>query len=290
VGLAADKEGPMIRAGSLATLTALLLLTSTVLAQNTPARFRWQPGQVLNYKVEQLTTVSDAAEGTKADSSTKLSEIKRWQVLAVDAAGVATVQLSLPSLRLETTTPGGDVLLFDSANPDKSNAQLREQLSKYVNAPLAILRIDSLGKVVEVKECKHGSASKFEAELPFIVALPAEGIRMGQSWERPYQVTLDPPQGTGEKYPAVQKFTCKAIQGTVASLALTTTLKSLPEAVADQVPLLQMQPEGEIVFDLQTGCVRKVQMQIDKELKGHQGEGSSYRFKSSYTQEWMANN
>ena len=28
---------------------------------------------------------------------------------------------------------------------------------------------------------------------------------------------------------------------------------------------------------------------IEKELKGHQGEGSSYRFQSTYTEEYLAN-
>ena len=223
-------------------------------------------------------------------SSSKLNQIKRWQVLAVDGAGVATVQLSLTALRLETTPPNGEVLLFDSADLDKSNPQMREQLSRYLNTPLAVLRLDPFGKVVEVKECKHGSAAKFESELPFVLLLPAAGLCVGQTWDRAYQVTLEPPQGTGEKYQALQKYQCKSLQGNLAVLGLTTTFTTQPEAVADQVPLLQSQPEGEIVFDLQTGCVRKLQLQINKELKDYQGPGSNYHFTCNYTQELLGNN
>jgi len=55
--------------------------------------------------------------------------------------------------------------------------------------------------------------------------------------------------------------------------------------VLDRVPLLQLQPQGEIVFDLQAGRLRSATLRVDKELTGHQGEGSSYRFQSVYSEE-----
>jgi hypothetical protein len=274
----------MIRGWYLA-LVAGLVVSSAAQAQ-TACRFRWQPGQVLTYRVEQVMTESGVIEGSSFETITKCKNVKHWQVLAVDAVGVATVQMSLASLRLETTAPNGETLVFDSADPEKSNPQMKEQLSRYVGQPLALLRIDAQGRVVEVKESKHGPASRFESEPPFAVVLPASAFQPGQGWERSYNVTLEPPKGTGEKYPATQKYVCKSMSGATATIAITTALKSLPAAVADQVPLLQMQPEGEVVFDTQAGYMKSARMQVDKELAGQQGEGSSYHFKSTYTEEY----
>ena len=276
----------MMRKWFLAVLVGLVL-APLASAQAPGWRFHWQPGQVLTYKVEQVTAASDALGDTKAETTTKVNNVKRWQVVAVDAAGVATLQLSLASLRIETTTPDGEVLLFDSADPAKSNPQMREQLSRFVGQALVVLRIDARGTVLEVKDSKFGPASRYESEPPFVVILPEAVVAAGQSWERAYQITLEPPQGTGKKFEAAQKYVCKAVESGVATVTLTTTVKTLPEAVADQAPLLQMQPEGEIVFDTQTGTLRSARLQIDKELKGHQGEGSSYRFQSKYTEEYV---
>jgi hypothetical protein len=69
-------------------------------------------------------------------------------------------------------------------------------------------------------------------------------------------------------------------------MTMTTGVKDLPEALLDQVPLMQLQPQGEIVFDLKKGLMRSARLTIEKELKGHQGEGSSYRFQSAYTEEY----
>ncbi|MBV9126144.1 MAG: hypothetical protein JO112_22570 [Planctomycetes bacterium] len=269
------------------TVWAGLFLAAGVPVQAAAWRFQWQPGQVLNYKVEQSTQAAEVVDGKKTETASKLRNVKRWRVLDVDAAGVATLELSLASLHVETTTPTGDVIMFDSANPDQSNPQMREQLSKYIGQPLAVLRVDSKGKVVEVKDCKYGPASRFESEPPFGVVLPDEEVLAGQSWERNYQVTLEPPQGTGEKYDATQKYVCQTLENGLTTVLVSSNLKKLPDSLLDQVPLLQMLPEGGVIVDLQAGRLQRAVWKVEKELTGQQGQGSSYQFKSSYAEEYL---
>jgi hypothetical protein len=274
----------MIRQWSLAVLVTLAP-AGAVLAQPASVRFHWQPGQELVYRVQQVTSATEVVEGKTTQTSSKLANVKRWQVLDVDAAGVATLRLSLQSLSIATTTPGGDVLEFDSANPQVGTPQMREQLSKFVGPPLAVLRINSQGKVVEVKESKFGPASRYESDPPFVLTLPEGGFR--ESWLRSYKITLEPPNGTGEKYDASQKYTAQAGNNGTITVNLTTVLQSQPEAVADRIPLLQCVPEGQAVFNMQTGMLESARLTIDKELKGHQGEGSSYRFQSTYVEQYV---
>jgi hypothetical protein len=280
----------MIELRNLGALGALLLASAAVSAQAGPATFRWQPGQVLTYRVTQLTTETEIVGGTKAESSLNLQHVKRWQVLAVDAVGVATVQQSLTALRIERKMPTGATAFFDSAQPEKSDPELREQLSKYVGTPLATLRIDSRGKVIEVKESKHAPPSRYENELPFALVLPAEGLRQGQAWDRPYTLTLDPPLGTGEKYAAEQKYLCKEMAGPIVTIVFKTLLKGTPQDKGDQAKLLQFLPDGEAVFDLRLGCLRRSRLVVNQEMKGHQGEDSSYQIQSSYLEEYVGDN
>jgi hypothetical protein len=210
---------------------------------------------------------------------------KRWQVLKLDRDGTATLQLSLTAMRWETTTPSGGTLIFDSTDPARSDEHLREELGRLVGQALAVLRIDPLGRVVEVKETKHGPASRYESELPFIIVLPGAPPQPGQTWQRTYQITLDPPQGTGEKYDAVQTCVCKTADEATITLALTTEARNQPESVFDRIPLLQMQPEGEVVFDVRAGRLKSARLRIDKELTGHQGQDSSYHFQSVYAED-----
>lgn len=266
---------------------AVVLLFAAARLHAAGAQFQWQKGQTLDYKVEQTTTVTERVEGKTRDTSTKVKDVKRWQVLDVDTAGIATLQMSLLSLRIETNTPTGESMVFDSAKPTESNEQMREQLSGYVGKPLAVLRVDPRGRVVEVKECHFGPPSKFENEPPFVLTLPETGLQAGQSWERSYALTLDPPLGAGEKYDALQKYECRAIQDGAATIALATMVKNPPANVRDQLPLFQVQPAGGAVFNTQTGRMERAYLRIEKEVKGHEGEGSSYRFQSIYSEEYV---
>jgi hypothetical protein len=264
-----------------------LALTAPATAQGPGWRFRWQSGQILNYRVDHVSTVTEVVGGGKSETTVKLALLKRWQVLGVDAEGVATVQLALTAMRNEQIRADGSVLLFDSANPDKSTPELREQLTKYIGQPVAVLRVDGYGRVIEVKQ---GDAKRYESDLPFGLVLPAAAPAAGQTWERSYKVTLDPPHGTGEQYEAVQKYVCGKADELAGVVRVTTQFKSLPPSVREQVPLLQQQPEGEIIFNVQAGRLHSTRLTIDKELQGHQGEGSSYRFKSTYTEQYLPNN
>jgi hypothetical protein len=256
-------------------------------AQTAGWRFRWQSGQVLTYRIEHATTVAETLNGSKIETASQVKLTKRWEVAAVDANGVATLRLSLTAMRHEQTRPNGEVLLFDSENPDKSTPELREQMGKYLGQVLAVLRVDGQGRVLEVKQ---GDAGRFETDPPFGVILPLPMPKEGNIWERDYNISLDPPQGTGEKYPAAQRYRCNKIDGTRATFGVTTQIKKMPDSALDRVPLLQRQPQGEIIFDFQTGRVLSSRLTIDKEVQGYQGEGSSYRFQSQFTEQLVESN
>jgi hypothetical protein len=259
------------------------LIIPTVAAAQAP-QFRWANGQVLTYRVTQSTTAIETGERT-VETSTKLDLVKRWIVESVDAKGVATVTMSLERLRMETKSPSGETLLFDSSDAAKSTPALRDELTKYINTPLTIVRIDNRGQLVEVKESKFGPASRLVADLPFKIILPTTAIAQGLSWQRPYQIKLEPPQGAGEAYDATQNLTCTSIKGETIFIAMATELKTPPESASSQIPLLPLLPTGEVVFDAAAGRLKAAKFTIQKELDGHAGEGSKYKYKSTYVEE-----
>ncbi len=262
-------------------LVAFVNMTAAASAQTADWRFHWRSGDVMQYRVEHTTNVSELANGSKVATAAKVNLLKRWEVVAVDAAGIATLKMSITEMRNEQTRPNGDVLLFDSKSPEKCTPELREQMSKYIGQTLAVLRIDGLGRVVEVKQ---GVANRYEAEPPFTLTLPPSPVKAGQSWDRDYTITLDPPLGTGEKHPAKQKHVCSKVEGGLATISLTTILPALPQSKADQLPLLQKMPQGEVVFDLLRGRLHSARLVIDRKVEDHQGPGSVYQMQSVYTE------
>jgi hypothetical protein len=270
-----------------AYIAAFIMFSFTTPSEaQTPWLFRWTKGEILTTNVEHVTLVAETIAGKKSDITSKLSIVKRWRVLDVDAQGTATLEQSLASMRNEQVRPGGDTLLFDSNNLDKSTPELKGMM-KFINVPVATIRVDRLGRVVEIKS---GPKDKYEAEPPFAMVLPGQPTAAGQAWVRPFTIVLDPPLGVGEKYQAEQTARVAKIDGGKAIIDLTTTIKNPPEAASDKVPLLQKELTGQLVFDLASGRIASVRLTVDRTVENHQGAGSSYRFASQYVEQLLPAN
>jgi hypothetical protein len=267
-----------------AILFGTLAIPQIASAQTPDWRFHWQKGSVLNYRVEHQTKVTEIVGGNKSESTSRLSLIKRWQVEAVDGKGTAVVSLSIVAMRNEQIRPNGETLLFDSTALDKSTAGLREKMSKFVGQIVAVLSVDNMGRVLEVKQ---GNGNRFDVDPPVVLLMPPSPPATGQAWERDYVISLEPPLGTGEKIPAKQRYTCTKIDGSLATIGLATTLLKMPENKMSLLPLVQKLPQGEVIFDLVHGRLKSANLAIDKTVEGHEGEGSSYRYQSVYAEQYM---
>jgi hypothetical protein len=278
-------EGFMFRQFLLAAAT-FLILVSSVAAQSSEWTFHWTQGQTLSYRVAHVTKAEDVTGNSKTETSTKLNLVKQWKVAGVDADGIATLQLTLLSMRMEMKRTPGDTIVFDSSDPASSDPSLKEQYRQYLGQTIAVLRVDPRGKVVEVKESKFGPAVRYESDPPFKVVLPAAKPQDRLAWDRQFQVKLDPPQGAGESYDFTQKCVCNQTSSNAVKVAFQTIAQKLPEAAQDQLPLLQWQPQGEVVFDIANGRLQSAELRIDKELKEYAGKDTSYRFQSVYREEY----
>ena len=267
-------------------LVAVILLTaSPTLAE--PPRFRFAKGETLNYHLVQTTRVTESVPDEKtgtptaADVLTRVDLVRQWRVADVDAQGAATLEMSIVTMRWERKA-GKDEDVFDSTKPDDLN---KSEMAKHVGPVLAVLRIDAQGRVVEVKESKVGPAARFAADLPLKFILPDADPKVGEAWDRSYTIQLDPPHGTGEKYAASQRYTVQEPRGGFLTVGLATAIKDLPAQPADQIPLLPHMPEGTLYYHAPSGRYYGARLRIEKELKNHQGDGSSYRYESTYVED-----
>ena len=260
------------------SLVCILSIASPSVAQ-LPWQFKWQKGQMLTYKIKHVTAVVETLEKGTNTSDSQLDLVNRWTVGEIDAKGVATLSLTLVSMRNEQKRANGETLLFDSQNLEKSTPELREQMVKYIGQTVAVVRLDGYGRMIEVKQ---GSKANFEAEPPFLVVFPEAKAAAGQAWRRPFELVLDPPYGTGEKFEASQRYDCTKLEANKATVAIKTEFKMTPDNARERLPLLQKNMEGEIVIDLQAGRLISARLNTDQTVENHQGKGSKYHFKSQY--------
>jgi hypothetical protein len=275
----------MFRASVLAILLATLTATA---ASAGPARFKFEKGQVLTYSIVQTTKSSETVIDEKTskpveqEHATKHSVVRRWKVTDLDTDGVATLEMTIASMRWEQKASGGEAEVFDSTKPDDLN---KNEMAKLIGPVLAVVRVDPTGKLVEVKESKFGSPARFAVDLPFKIVLPESGPKEGQAWDRAFTIKLDPPQGTGETYEATQKYAAKAPVNGFQVIGVTTLVKEMPAQASDQIPLIPLLVEGDVYFHEGTGRYYAARLRTKKEIPNHQGEGTKYVFESAYAED-----
>lgn len=267
-------------------VAAVLILASLNAESSEPMpslTFNWTPGQTLDYRVQQTThvqevTADDQGRTQTAEVRTVLMVLKRWTVREVEAAGVATLDLSILQMRQTMTRADGKTTSIDSENPEDA-----KQLAEVLNKPVLTLRVDRRGQILEVRESRPGSARRIEAELPFRLILPERSTV--PQWGRTFTITLEPPHGTGERYEASQSFTYKGSKDGLAVIGVTTQLANEPATASEKLPLLPMLWSGEVFFDPNQGRYHAARLVAKAVLTGHQGPASKFTFHSTYQEE-----
>ncbi len=276
----------MFRAFQLAAVFALFAATATAAE---PARFKFEKGQTLTYTILHTTKVTETIIDEKTEKPvdqeqfTRHRVVRRWKIAEVDDKGVATLEMTILSMKWEQKHSNGENDVFDSSKPDDLN---KSEMAKFIGPVVWVIRVDNLGKVVEIKESKFGSPSRLKFELPFKVELPETAPTVGQAWSRNFTVKLDPPQGAGESYEATQKFTSKAPVNNYLTIGVDASIKEMPAQAADQIPLLPMLMEGDVYFQESTGLYYAARLKLTKQLMNHAGEGTKYLFETVYLEDF----
>lgn len=272
--------------------TVLALLLSAAASADAP-RFQWKTGQTLTYSVQQTTTVTETTieDGTNkpvtAATKTALALARRWEVKSVDAAGTATLEMTITAMRQEIVRPGPldkegkptvDRTVLDSATDEG-----RKQMAAFLDKPVLTARVDARGRLVEARAA-GGSADRLQTELPFRLTLPEQLPAVGGTWDRAFAIKLDPPHGTGEKYDATQTFTLKGESRGHTVVGVATRLNAPPKDPAEMPGLLPLLWEGDVYFQKATGRYSGARLAVKKEVPNHQGEGTKFVYESQLTE------
>jgi hypothetical protein len=270
---------------SVALLTVALLTPAQPPAA-APVRFKWTANETHTYKVTQHTFVRETTLDPKtekpvaSEARTSLTLTRKWLVKSVDEKGIATLEMTITAMKNEFRKSDGTTIERDSTNPEHA-----KEMAGYLNVAIVTVRVDSQGRIVEVKEAKGGSAARLQAELPFRMTLPDAAPAIGNTWERTFSVKLDPPLGTGESYEFLQKFTPAANADGLLSASVETTLKAPPKALAERVPLVPMLWTGNVYFNTRAGKYHAARLKVKAELPNYQGEGTKFEYESIYSED-----
>jgi len=281
-----------------AAVVCAVILAQPLTAQSVSVRYVWKKGEALTYRSTQQTAVNMSGVPGMGDMalSTAITQVIRMMPEDVAADGTATLRVTIESMKLEMTSPMGN-MAYDSAAPapapdDAVAAALAPTIKAVVGASFtmvtkpngAVTSVSGLaamaaklqqalpqgaGMATGLESFLNDDAMKSAMQQSF-AALPDRPVATGESWKNDVTVT-NPMMTMTSSTTYILKGFETAAGGQVARIGFTSVVK--PKAgvsPASPLPVTVIpgdgKGEGEILMDVRNGRLTKATMRLDQPM------------------------
>ena len=290
-------------------------------------KYKWNKGDVLYYRSVQDTTGKMTAMGMERTTTQKQEFVQRWEVKDVTADGVATVDMSVVSVKTSMDQGTGVTGEFDSTKPAEEQfsgpPNLRpmmetmgmlvgERSTVEVDAQGNVRKVEGMNKVVEKMLAKMGNANPIVArnvrstmgdeairgnlEL-FFKILPEKPVKEGDTWTTTFQQS-SPGMGGRMKIDSEWKHAgTETVNGaSVVKLVNNMKVDVAPPKEGEEsglAPGMKMtvtdgKGTGESLFDAKAGQVVKSTVTMTLPIEiSMSGQGQSIAMKNDTTSKFV---
>lgn len=246
-------------------------------------KYKFQPGETLRWEVEHRAKVRSTIQGTTQTADTLSLSVKVWKIDAVDEQGNATLVHSVESVDMRQKFDGRQEVRYNSQT-DKTPPAGFDGVAKAVGVPLATLTLDPHGKVTQRQE-KFVQATPMQENVT--LPLPEKAVAVGERWYMPADITVTLQQGGSKKIKARQRFRLEEVKDGVAAITIETQVLTPVNDPALEAQLLQSKANGTVRFDLDLGRVVGQESEVDEQVQGFQGPGSSMHYVTRLTEKLL---
>jgi hypothetical protein len=248
-------------------------------------RYVFQPGQVIRWEVLQQASVRTAINGDAETVDTVSRSCKVWRVKEVKPDGTAVFEHSVAWVDMRQQFGARNPVRYDSRTGEKPPMGF-EDVAGAVGVPLAVVTLDSTGKVLSRRRLPVRGTSKIEGEMT--LPLPAEAIPLGHTWSKTVEVEVRLPGGVVKKVSVIQKFTLEQVKTGVARIGVVNAVLTPVRDPAIEAQLVQHESTGFVRFDVDAGRVLEQQFDHDRHVVGFRGPASNMHYLSRFTEKFQS--
>lgn len=243
-------------------------------------KYKFQPGETLYYEVENAMTIVTKFNGGEETVTNRSQAWKQLRVTAVDQQGGAQLEPVVERVIMSATKDGEDPVNYDSAQDAEPPLQFLD-VKKTIGQVQARVSVTANGELTKVvpqatdNEALKAAAAKNDPRLNFLVVLPANPVRIGESWKDRFTEEVTVGKGLKQVVTLQRSYTLSAVNGSLATIKLRTSVITPVNDPQIEVQLMQRTPTGVIEFDLEQGRLVSLKTQIDQTVVGAFGPQSS---------------
>lgn len=245
-------------------------------------RYRFVPGETIRWNVVHRNQVKTTVAGATKTAETASRSVKVWRVQRLEADGSAVFEQAVEDIDMRHHLSGCDEVRYNSQT-DKEPPPGFDDVSSAVGVPLAAVTLDPYGRVVkrEQKTARAQAAAQGDITMP----LPERPIAVGETWNKPSEVTVTAKDGRLIRVKMEQRFTLEEVKTGVARIRMKTLVLTPIRDPAVEAQVVQFAADGEIRFDIEAGRIRSQRTEVDRHVVGFRGETSSIRYVTCFEEE-----
>ncbi len=246
--------------------------------------YRFQPHEKIHMDVSHRAITETTVGATSQSTETATDSRKIWTVVAVDAAGQATLENSVDDVTMTSSTSDRGQIRWSSRG-DETAPPGYEQVKASLGVPLSRLVVDRSGRVLsrhDLRPCPPSSTGDL-----VVVPLPEGPVAEGSEWTVPQEVVVEVPGGLRKAVRTRLRYQLTAVRDGIATIRVDTTVLTPIDDPRLESRLLERIWDGTIEFDIDRGLVLRRATGIDRRVVGFEGPESSLRYKSSLEERFV---
>lgn len=254
--------------------------------------YKFSLNQRVQYEVASRTEIK-TEYNEQNETATNQSESRRsYHVTNVAEDGSAELELTIDWVRM-TASFGKDKPPVEFQSDDESRQPPQfKHIMETIGKPTAVVQFSTSGRPVWVTAKGPVAANKPATLAPaanpdasqenYLVPLPEQPIAVGEMWKERFDVTARNDQQLPIKIAMQRSFKLKEVQDRRAIIEYRTTILSPITDPALAAQLIQREPIGRIVFDIDRGMILARDASVNRDVIGPFGAKSALHAVSEY--------
>jgi hypothetical protein len=255
-----------------------------VASEQYPLRYKFQPGEVIGWKVTHLSSVDTTIQGNTQTSKSRSVSTKLWRVTNVDKEGNITFTHSVDNVEMWQQLSDRPEVSYNSKTDSKPPPEY-EQVSKTIGVILATVQVSATGQVLK----REGDAPIITLGLgDIIMLLPPKPVAIGSRWHEPSELSATGSDGQIKRIKTRKSYTLEKVQTGVATISVRTEVLTPIDNARIQSQIVQQLTNGTIKFDVDNGRLISKQMDWDETVVGFNGAESQLKYLARINEELLA--
>ena len=247
-------------------------------------RYKFHVGDALRWTVVHRSQIHTSISGTAQTAETTTSSVKVWRVHEVKPNGQVVFDHMVESVDMRHRLTGRDEVHYNSLT-DPVAPKGFEDVARAVGVPLALVTIDSQGKLLQRKQNFVKAAVAGQGEIT--IQLPDQPVAVGSHWTSLNNLDLPLSDGTTRRFKTMQSFKLQSVKTGVATISVSTQFMTPIQDPAVEAQVVQYETAGSVRFDIDAGQILARQIDIDRSVVGFRGEASSIRYIGRSTEDML---